>query len=116
MNIIIDCFANILGYIMNIIYQICKSYGVTILIFTIFSKIILFPISIMIQKNSIKMVGMKPKIEELKMKYEGDKEAFMDAQIELFEKEEYHPSMRFSSIINSNPNNIGIDKSYRKSK
>jgi len=115
MNIIIDCFANILGYIMNIIYQICGNYGITIFIFTIFTKIVLFPINIMIQKNSIKMVKMKPKIEELKMKYEGDKETFMEAQIELFEKEKYHPSMRFDSIINSNSNNIRFNKCYRKS-
>ena len=65
----INIVANILGYVMNLIYSICKNYGITILLFTIVTKVILFPINILVQKNSIKMVKMKPKIDELKIKY-----------------------------------------------
>ena len=89
MNEIIIFCANILGYFINLIYKIVKNYGITIILFTIFSKIILFPINLVIQKNSIKMVKMKPKIERLKIKYIDDKEKFMDEQIKLYEKEKY---------------------------
>ena len=87
------------GIIINFVYQIVKNYGLTIIVFTLFTKIVLFPISILVQKNSIKMVKMKPKIDELKLRHNNDKEAFMEAQIDLFEKEKYHPSFGAIPLI-----------------
>ena len=83
----IDSLANILGNIINYFYEITNNYGLAIILFGILAKIILFPISILIQKNSIKMVKIRPEIEELKFKYSDDKEKFMDEQIELFKRE-----------------------------
>lgn len=104
----INIVANILGYVMNLIYSICKNYGITILLFTIVTKVILFPINILVQKNSIKMVKMKPKIDELKIKYNGDKEAFIEAQIDLFEKEKYHPSLGAVPLLLQIPIILGL--------
>lgn len=115
MNNIIGIFANILGQLMNIIYQVCNNYGITIFIFTVFTKIVLFPIGILIQKNSIKMVKMKPKIEELKLKYANDKEAFMEAQIDLFDKEKYHPSLGTIPLIIQIPIILALVRVIRNS-
>ena len=52
-------FVNILGYIMSWLYNIFGNYGIAIIMFTLVSKIILLPISIIVQKNSIKMVKMQ---------------------------------------------------------
>lgn len=93
MSELFNIFVSFLGKIFNYICVICGNYGVTIIWFTIVSKIVLFPINILIQKNSIKMVKMKPELEELKIKYTKDKDLFMEAQIELFKKEKYHPSI-----------------------
>ena len=79
----IDSLANVLGNIINFFYEITNNYGLAIILFTFFAKIVLFPINILIQKNSIKMVKIRPEIEELKFKYSGDKEKFMD-DINLF--------------------------------
>lgn len=89
----IEQFAKILGILINEIYKITNNYGITIIIFTLVSKIILFPINILIQKNSIKMIKIKPKLEELKYKYSENKEKFMEEQVALFEKEKYRPSL-----------------------
>ena len=86
-------FANILGILINLIYKITNNYGITIIVFTLISKIILFPVNILIQKNSIKMIKIKPKLEELKYKYSENKEKFMEEQVALFEKEKYRPSL-----------------------
>lgn len=83
---------------MNVCYMIIGNYGVTIIIFTIITKIILFPISIIVQKNSIKMVKMTPQIEKLKLLYD-NKEKFMDEQIELFKKEKYHPMLNIVPLL-----------------
>lgn len=89
----INEFANVLGMLINLIYKITNNYGITIIAFTLISKIILFPVNILIQKNSIKMVKIKPKLEELKYKYSENKEKFMEEQVALFEKEKYKPSL-----------------------
>ncbi len=95
---------------MTFIYEICNNYGLTIIIFTFFTKVILFPINILVQKNSIKMVKMKPKLDELKIKYTGDKDSFMEAQIDLFEKEKYHPSLGVIPLLLQIPIILGLLK------
>lgn len=89
----ITAFAKILGVLINLLYQVFNNYGLAIVGFTLLAKIILFPINILIQKNSIKMIKIRPKIEELKFKYFDNKEKFMEEQIELFDKEKYRPSL-----------------------
>ena len=60
-------FIDFLGWLMKLAYNIVGNYGVAIILFTLFSKIILLPISIWVQKNSIKMVKMQPEINRLKI-------------------------------------------------
>lgn len=103
-------FSKILGVLMNISYKICNSYGIAIIIFTVLSKIILFPINVLIQKNSIKMLKIKPDIEKLKYTYSTDKEKFMDKQIELFEKENYKPSLGIIPLLLQIPIILGLIK------
>ena len=61
--------AKILGIVMAFCYNLCGNYGVAIILFTFFSKIILLPISIWVQKNSIKMVKMQPELNRIKINY-----------------------------------------------
>lgn len=76
--------------------MICKNYGVAIVLFTFLSKIILLPVSIWVQKNSIKMVKMQPEINMLKVNHYGDADAISEEQAKIFKREKYSP---FSSII-----------------
>jgi YidC/Oxa1 family membrane protein insertase len=94
MEIIMSIIGTPLGYIMWACYKLANNYGGAIIIFTFITKLILFPVAIKIQKNSIKMVKMRPMIEELKKQYpkKEDKEAFMDAQMELYAQEKYSPA------------------------
>lgn len=108
MSKIFDAFVNLLGFVFNGSYKICNNYGLAIIIFTVLSKILLFPINILIQKNSIKMIKMRPKIDELKLKYDKDKDAFMEAQIELFEKEKYHPTVGVLPLLIQIPIILGL--------
>lgn len=81
------------GFIMNGCYKICGNYGVAILLFTLLSKIILLPLSVWVQKNSIKMVKMQPDINEIKIKFFGDKDQIAEEEAALYKKEHYHPSL-----------------------
>ena len=86
----------VLGDIMLFCYNIFHNYGIAIILFTLFSKIVLLPISIWVQKNSIKMVKMQPDINKIKIKYFGDKDKIADEQAELYKKEKYNA---FASLI-----------------
>ena len=87
---------DILGIVMRFCYKLCNNYGIAIILFTLFSKIVLLPISIWVQKNSIKMVKMQPDINKIKIKYFGDKDKIADEQAILYKKEKYNA---FASLI-----------------
>ena len=73
----------ILGSIMAFCYNMFNNYGLAIILFTIISKVVLLPLSIWVQKNSIKMVKMQPSINKIKIKYFGDKDKISDETQEL---------------------------------
>lgn len=87
---------NILGIIMRFCYNLFGNYGVAIILFTLFSKIVLLPMSIWVQKNSIKMVKMQPDINKIKINYFGDKDRIAEEQEKLYKKEKYNA---FASLI-----------------
>ncbi|MCL2111212.1 MAG: YidC/Oxa1 family membrane protein insertase, partial [Clostridiales bacterium] len=60
MNIINDVVGSPLGNLMYWCYVAVGSYAGAILLFTLLTKAILFPLSVIAQKNSIKMVRMAP--------------------------------------------------------
>lgn len=86
----------ILGPVMAWLYNIIGNYGWAIILFTLFSKIVLLPVSIWVQKNSIKMVKMQPEINRIKINRFGDKDAIADEQSALYKREKYNA---FASLI-----------------
>ncbi|MCQ2485352.1 MAG: membrane protein insertase YidC [Clostridia bacterium] len=82
---------NAAAYVMKLCYNMCDNYGVAILIFTLFSKIILLPLSIWVLKNSIRLVRIQPDVNMIKVKYFGDRERIAEEQNELYKREKYRP-------------------------
>lgn len=95
MNIIYEALA----WVMNVCYSVCRNYGVAIILFTFISKIVLLPVSIWVQKNSIKMVKMQPEINFLKAKHFGDKDAIAEEQSKIFKREKYNPLVSIVPLI-----------------
>lgn len=85
-----------LTVVLQFCYSLFLNYGVAIILFTLLSKVVLFPISIWVQKNSIKMVKIQPEINEIKVKYYGDKDTIAEKQAELMKREKYNA---FADII-----------------
>lgn len=79
------------AWLMKLCYNLCGNYGVAIFIFTLFSKIILLPLSIWVLKNSIKLVRIQPQVNEIKIKFFGDREQIAEEQNKLYKKEKYRP-------------------------
>lgn len=87
MGIIVDG----LVWLINACYSLCKNYWVAIFLFTLLTKIILLPLSVIVQKNSIKQVKMLPDTNRIKAKYMGNSEIISEEQYKLFKKYKYSP-------------------------
>lgn len=62
-----------------------------VILFTFITKIILLPVSVWVQKNSIKMVKIQPDINFLKVRHFGDADAIAEGQNKLFRQAGYYP-------------------------
>lgn len=88
-----------LGYLMKGCWMLVSNYGLAILLFTLATKIVLMPLSVWIQKNSILMVKIQPQINFLKAEYSGNLDAIAERQSKLFKKEHYHPMLSIIPLI-----------------
>ncbi|MBR5230746.1 MAG: membrane protein insertase YidC [Clostridia bacterium] len=80
-----------LGYVMGVCFSFLKNYGLSILLFTLITKVILLPIGVWVHKNAIKMVRMQPDINFIKAKFFGDADQIAEEQNKLFKREKYNP-------------------------
>ena len=90
---------SILGNIMQFCYNLFGNYGWAIILFTIFSKIVLLPVTIWVQINSIKMVKMQPEINQIKINYFGDKDRIAEEQTKLYKREKYNAFVSLIPLI-----------------
>ena len=88
-----------LEWVMNGCYALCRNYGWAIVLFTLISKIVLLPVSVWVQKNSIKMVKMQPEINFMKAKFFGDKDAVAEEQAKIFKREKYSPMVSVIPLV-----------------
>lgn len=91
MNAIISLIGSVLGWLMYFCYGCLQNYFLSIVFFTFLTKIVLLPVSLMVQKNSIKMVKLQPEINFIKAKYFGNNEKISEEQYELYKREHYQP-------------------------
>ena len=96
MDLINNILGTLLSYLMNICYALVNNYGIAIILFTLLTKIILLPISILVHKNSIKMLRLMPEINRIKEKYYGDQDMIAEEQYAIYKRENYHA---FVSVV-----------------
>ena len=99
MDTIIHYICIPLGWLMKGCWMLVKDYGLAILLFTLATKIVLLPVSIWIQKNSIQMVKLQPEINNLKVKNHGNNDLIAEEQMKLFKREHYHPTLSLIPLI-----------------
>ena len=63
-----DLIAIPLGWIMKVVYEVVKDYGLSIIIFTLIIKLLTFPVSYNQQKNMARMQVINPRLAKLKKK------------------------------------------------
>lgn len=97
-----------LGWIMSLIYDLIHNYGLSIIVFTFFTKLLLFPLSLLTQKNSINMVRLMPEENALKIKYIDDKDKLADERLALYKRYKYHPILGTVPLLIQIPLVLGL--------
>lgn len=93
-------FANIFGYVLNIINNFVGNYGLAIILFTVIIKLIMLPLSIKQQRTMKKSAKLQEKMKVLQFKYKNDPEKLNREMMDLYKKENMSPfSGCFSSIV-----------------
>ena len=87
----LDALARLFSYVVQPCYDLTGSWWMAILLFTAIIKIVLMPLSLWCQWNSIIMVRLMPDLNRIKVKYFGDQETIGEKQNQLNKKFHYHP-------------------------
>ena len=88
---IFDILAKPCVYIMNFIYKFIPNYGVAIIILTILSKILLWPLGNKSYKSMAEMKKIQPLMAEIKEKYKGDKKKMNEEMMALYKTYKVNP-------------------------
>ena len=94
----ISFFANIFGYLLNIMYELIKNYGLAIILFSILLKLVLLPLTIKQQKTLKKSQKVQEKMKEIQDKYKNNPEKMNQEIMDLYKKENLSP---FSGCLSS---------------
>lgn len=84
-------FANIFGYVLNIINDFVGNYGLAIILFTVIIKILMLPLSIKQQKTMKKSAKIQEQVKVLQFKYKNDPEKLNREMMDLYKKENMSP-------------------------
>lgn len=77
--------------LLQVCYYLSGSYIPAVIIFTLLTKVILFPVSLWTNRNGLRMVSLTPELNRLKIRYYGDKDAVAEETQALYKRERYHP-------------------------
>ena len=69
MSAIFGLFATPLGWVMSWIYSWVGNYFLTLLVFTLLTRLLLFPLSINNQKSQADRARLAPRLERLQKKF-----------------------------------------------
>ena len=82
---------SLFGYVLWGVYQLVHNYALAILIFTIITKLILFPSSVKQQKTMAKNARLQAKQREIREKYGNNREKIQEETQKLYAQEGVKP-------------------------
>lgn len=92
MDALFNFIGEIFGYVLMFFNNIFGNFGVAIIAFTIFTRLLMFPLTIKQQKTSAGMQRLQPKMKELQEKYGDNKEKYNEEVQKLYEREGQNPA------------------------
>ncbi len=77
--------------LMSWLYGFIPNYGIIIILFSVITKLVFYPLSKAQTKSMKRMQEIQPKIEALKEKYKNDKDKLNQATMKLYSEEKVNP-------------------------
>ena len=65
-----DFLYNIFGFLFRILFGFISDYGIALIIFTVFFRLLLLPSAVKQQKSQAKTVRLQPKLRRIREKYQ----------------------------------------------
>jgi YidC/Oxa1 family membrane protein insertase len=110
----LSIFAQVFGYLLGLIYGLVNDYGIAIIIFTLFTKLLLMPFTIKQMKSSKAMAAIQPKMKEIQEKYKDNKEKQNQMLVELYKEHKYNPMSGCLPLLIQFPIIIGLFTALRE--
>ena len=94
----ISFFANIFGYLLNFLYEICQNYGLAIILFSVVLKLLLLPLSVKQQRTMKKSAKLQEEMKKIQNNYSNNPEKMNQEMMSLYKRENMSP---FSGCLSS---------------
>jgi len=78
-------------WIMDAMYRVVPNYGVIIILFSVLTKLLFYPLTRTSTQSMKRMQMLQPKIKELQERYKDNREKQSQAMMELYKKEKVNP-------------------------
>lgn len=91
MNILYDILAVPFGYVLRFIFNIVNNYGLALILFTLFARLLMLPTSIYQQKGTVKTQRLQPKLRRINQKYKGNQMKIQEETQALYQREGQNP-------------------------
>ncbi|MGI6777185.1 MAG: YidC/Oxa1 family membrane protein insertase [Acetivibrionales bacterium] len=90
----LDFIAYPLGQILYFIYNNLSffNYGLAIILFTLFTRLVLLPLTIKQYKSTAKMQLIQPQIQEIQKRYKNDKEKLNQELMKVYQENNINPA------------------------
>lgn len=82
---------NIIATLLTGIYNFVGNYGLSIILFTLFIRLILLPFAIQSKKNMVMTQKLQPLVNQLQKKYKNDPQTLQKKQMELYKEHNHNP-------------------------
>ena len=99
MDIVFNFIGSIFGYVLWFAFLLFKNYGIAIIIFTLLTRILIFPFSIKQQKSMASNMRLQQKQREIMDKYKNNRAKANEELQRLMEKENIRPSFGCMPMI-----------------
>lgn len=82
---------DLLGYVLRTIFNFVNNYGLSIVLFTVFVKVLLLPLTIKQTKSTKAMQDIQPKLQEIQEKYKNKPEKQQQEIMNLYKEAKINP-------------------------
>ncbi len=97
-----------LGYILKFIYDFVQNYGIAIILFTLFAKLLILPLNLKSQKSMAKTQKLAPLVQELQKKYANDQQKLNQEMMALYKANGASPTAGCLPLLIQFPIIIGL--------